>query len=213
MDELIAIPTFERPLPDVGLPIAIELDDKTTYDLVCSIRSTCRVTLDEIANLYKPVTEFFHERHKTALAAKKDAETPWTLLSARCGTLIMEHDRHLAERKALEERKAREEQIRREQAAEAERLAKAGRTEEGVAVLDRPISVETPEPKLASARPAGSMHGYRTDYVATITDATKVPREWCVPDEAAIRAFVRATKGATPIPGVEIRIEQKLVGG
>jgi ATPase subunit of ABC transporter with duplicated ATPase domains len=46
-----------------------------------------------------------------------------------------------------------------------------------------------------------------------IIDASKIERQWMVPDEKAIQAYVTATKGTRPIPGLEIYSEDVLSSG
>ena len=55
--------------------------------------------------------------------------------------------------------------------------------------------------------PAGT--SIREVWTATIVDPAAVPRAWCVPDEARIRAMARACPASSqpePIPGVEYRL-------
>ena len=44
----------------------------------------------------------------------------------------------------------------------------------------------------------------RQDWDFEIINPNEVPRDFCIPDEKAIRAFIKATKGTKPIAGVKI---------
>ncbi len=44
----------------------------------------------------------------------------------------------------------------------------------------------------------------RKDWDFEIINPNEVPRDFCIPDEKAIRAFIKATKGTKPIAGIKI---------
>lgn len=61
-------------------------------------------------------------------------------------------------------------------------------------VMGAPKSMETDAGKIS----------YRVDWKAEIVDASKLPREYLIPDEPKINAVVRASRGTIKIPGVRI---------
>lgn len=66
-----------------------------------------------------------------------------------------------------------------------------------VFVKSEPVILQTQLPKVEGV--SGSKN-----WKFRITDADKIPREYMVPDEKALGAVVRALKGKTNIPGIEV---------
>ena len=56
--------------------------------------------------------------------------------------------------------------------------------------------------ELMAPRPEGTHQ--RTYYSARVTDASKVPAEYMIPDQAALDALARAKKDGFAVPGVEL---------
>lgn len=67
------------------------------------------------------------------------------------------------------------------------------------AIINAPVVVEP----VKVAAPAKTATMFQTRWKFKIVDASKIPREYLVPDETKIGGVIRATKGAVTIPGVE----------
>jgi hypothetical protein len=63
---------------------------------------------------------------------------------------------------------------------------------------------ETVVAPIVAAAPKVTGMMFRDDWDFEITNSTIVPRQFMIPDEKAIRAYVKATKGKSPIEGVRI---------
>lgn len=116
------------------------------------------------------------------------------------------------EEQARREREKREEQARRleergraaqaeakrqaAEEAEAQKLREAEELRQAAAMAPPPV-VHTEAPKVA-----GIGSGKTYDFV--IEDASKLPREYLIPDEKAIRQVVKGLKERTNIPGVRV---------
>ena len=143
--------------------------------------------------------------------------------------LRQEEQRKLEEQARREraeiEARARETERKARELAEADRraaaqLAAAGRAEEAARLNARADSKETKAAEKASAleqraaavvapavqREAPKVAGLKTREVwkFEIVDPSLLPREYLVPDEAAIRGVVNSLKDRTKIPGVRV---------
>lgn len=110
----------------------------------------------------------------------------------------------LAEARAEQLRLAAEEKRREGELAEAARMESRAEQQEAKAdtAVAQARTVPTPYVPPASTKVTGI--ATRENWSFRITDPSKLPREYLVPNEAAIRSVVRGLKGATNIPGVEV---------
>jgi len=111
------------------------------------------------------------------------------------------------QRKADEE--ARKERERAE--AKAKEWAAKGNDKKAEEWLDKSETVVAPVIQAPDTKAAGI--STREDWDFEISDASLIPREYLIPDEKAIRAFVKATKGKKEIPGVKIISKTIIVKG
>ena len=111
------------------------------------------------------------------------------------------------QRKADEE--ARKEKERAE--AKAKEWAAKGNDKKAEEWLDKSETVVAPVIQAPDTKAAGI--STREDWDFEISDASLIPREYLIPDEKAIRAFVKATKGKKEIPGVKIISKTIIVKG
>lgn len=132
-----------------------------------------------------------------AEAAKRRAEAEAALAAARA---------EAAAAKAAGD-KARAAEIKREEAAriEREKLEAAQMAAEIAAAEAAPIIVAPPPPVAKATMTEGV--STRQVWKFRIVDADAVPRQFCIPNEQAIGAFVRSMKENAKIAGVEVYSE------
>lgn len=110
---------------------------------------------------------------------------------------------------------ARKEEEKRKKALEekAKKAEEKGDAEKAEALRQQKEEVFVPTPVVESQ--VTKVAGISTKKVwrFRILDAAKIERQWLVPDEKAIQAFITATKGTRPIPGIEIYTEDILSSG
>jgi hypothetical protein len=141
---------------------------------------------------------------------------------------IARKERERLEAQAREaERKAREKADADRRAAEA--AAAAGRAEEAAKFAARAAAIEekaaakaddlalraatTVAPVIVRDPPKVAGVSTREVWKFDITDASQIPREYLVVDEARIRKVVQALKGDARIPGVRIYPERQIAAG
>lgn len=106
-----------------------------------------------------------------------------------------------ARRKQLEAETAARKAAEEAKLAEVREVAASGQLEEATRILERPV--QTPIVPTQVAAPTSSFVTFTRHYYAEVTDANLVPREWCEPNQKALDAHARATKGTATIPGVK----------
>lgn len=120
-----------------------------------------------------------------------------------------ERIRREEEKRLQAEARKREEEARLAAAIEAEQH---GEKEEAEAIInEKPAYV--PPVVLPKATPKVQGISYRDNWTFRITDPNKIPREYMVPNETAIRKVVSALKDKANIPGVEVFNERIVAAG
>lgn len=96
---------------------------------------------------------------------------------------------------------AEAEKKRLEAEAKAKEWADKGNDKKAEEWLDKAENVIAP---VVPEAPKAEGISTRKDWDFEIINPNEVPRDFCIPDEKAIRAFVKATKGTKPIAGIKI---------
>ena len=147
---------------------------------------------------------------------------------------VQERERQAAEARLREIARAEEERLRREAAVEAAKaeelrqraaaeteagnLANAARLESRAeSAIERSeeksdAATRIPVPIMAPTVTKTAGLSTRENWEFQILDASKLPREYLMPNEAAIRAVVKGLKGNTNIPGVRVYRDDIVAG-
>lgn len=118
----------------------------------------------------------------------------------------------LAEAKAEELRRAAEEARAAGELQAAARLESSAESAEAKAESVEMQARQVPTPFVNREPPKVAGLSMRENWSFRIVDASKLPREYLVPDEAAIRSTVKGLKGRTNIPGVEVYRDDTVAG-
>lgn len=125
------------------------------------------------------------------------------------GLMIEYRGKKKAERQAAEEAaRVKQKKIDDEAEAEAAKLRAAGKTEEAEAV-EAEAEAAPPAVQIDEIEEVKGVHT-RKNYKFRITDASKIPAEYLIPDEKKIGQVVRAMKDMASIPGVEVYCDEKI---
>jgi len=219
MQQLVIQELEEKTLSFPKQASLLKVSDQTTLTKANGFLLDVKAMQKQINDTFDPVIKKAHEAHREAISQKKKYETPLRdaegIVKKEIGAYMAEQERIRKEaeekvRREIEEaeRKARENEERRlQEAIEAE---EAGDIEAAENILNsipsKPEPIATPVPM----KPLTQGISTQKRWKFRITDADKIPREYMKPDEQKIGAVVRATKGQTRIPGVEIYSEDSV---
>ena len=172
---------------------------------VAFIREKIKPWQARVMDYFAPTKESAHKTWKGIVAQEKEVLTKLEAVEKRVKDAILVFDRE-------EDRKRREEEARLRAKAEAEaqaerdrllREAKKLKGEEKTEAVMQALAV-TPEPVAAQLPVMRTAHDSTgTTWKARVVDITLVPRAYLLPDQKALDAVARETKGAEKIPGVE----------
>lgn len=218
MPDAIAIPdTSDIALRAVDLHAqadALIVVDQDSYLDAGAFLLAVKEMRKQIDETFDPVIAAAHGAHKAALAAKAQHAAPVDeaerTIKRRVSNYVMIEERKRREEEArmMAEARRREEDAR---LAEAIALEAAGEPDLAESVIVAPLVVAPPSlpppPKIAGVVA-------RTTWAFRITDISIIPRQYLVPDSVKIGGVVRALRGQTHIPGVEVYEEKSIaVGG
>lgn len=195
---------------------AVAVTNDGTYVDATDLLKGIKALRTKIGEIFDPHIRRAYDAHKALVRQKAEAESPLSeaegiIKHALVGyTEAQEHKRRAEEARLREEARQREEERRLNEAAALERnavdtgdpLALAQAQE----LMEQPIDV--PVIVLPTATPKVAGISYRDVWKFRVVNATVLPREYLIADETKIGGVVRALKGATKIPGIEVYCEK-----
>ncbi len=190
---------------------ALVVTDDAGYAQGAELLKGIKALRQEVADTFDDHIRRAHEAHKALVREKADAEAPLTEAEGIIKVALVTYRNAQEQKRKDEERRLAEEACRRQQEralAEAAALEAAGEVEEAAALLEDATTAPAPVVVLPSSTPKVSGISYKSIWKFRIVDANKVPREFLCVDAVRIGGVVRALKGATKIPGVEVYEEQ-----
>jgi hypothetical protein len=178
-----------------------EITDDATYARAINGIDKAKAYQAEIHSVWDPVCKATNEAWKLSTAGRKTQLAPAIEAEGLLKKLCDNYARKQAD-------KARKEAARiakieaDKKAAEAEKLAEEGDTEKAEAVLEEAVAIESaPVPTPPQVTPKGIV--YVDNWKAVINNPAAVPREYCIPDQAALNKLAKANKGKDAPAGVE----------
>lgn len=172
---------------------------------VTFIREKIKPWQARVMDYFAPTKESAHKTWKGIVAQEKEVLTKLDEVERRVKDAILVFDREQEKIRREEEARLRAEA---EAKAEAERdrllrEAKKLKGEEKTEAVMQALAV-SPEPVAAPPPVMRTGHDSTgTTWKARVVDITLVPRAYLLPDQKALDAVARETKGAEKIPGVE----------
>ena len=159
---------------------------------------------DEVNKVFKPIVDQAYKAHKAAKAAQNQHLEPLQQAEAALRTKINLFLREQeAQRIAANLKRAAAEENLRQQPAAQHNLARL-----------RAFSVDAvAPPRLPEVPPPPKAEGMATtlEWLWKVVDTSLIPAEFWILDENAISRQVRAQKGETQIPGIEVYSEARAV--
>jgi hypothetical protein len=189
-----------------NVTVKTEAEKAAVLEIVRGVKAQ-RKTLDEF---FDPGIKKAHELHKGLVAQKKQFTDRLDTAEAAGKRAMLAFDQEQA--RIREEERRRLQAIADEQARkERERLEKEAvrlKTPEKQAErLEQAAAVAAPVVQVAEA-PKAEGASTRKIWKARVVDVALVPREFMIVNEKALDAMAKATKGATPVAGVEFYAEE-----
>jgi hypothetical protein len=182
------------------------------YQSVCGYLISVKAFQKRVTDFFKPHKDRALAAHRALCADEQKALEPALADERACKAAIVAFDTEQERIRREEEAKLREqarleaERVRLEEAAalelQASRENDTALLEEAHALMDEPV--QTPAVIVPRTTPKVAGISYREVWKFRITDSSKLPRDYTRPDEIKIGGVVRAMKGVTNIPGVEV---------
>lgn len=184
---------------------AISITDNATYEKAAEILLVIKDIRKEISDTFTPIKRKMDAAKKEVLDQEKRADIPLQeaegIIKPKIADYLAEQERiRKAEEDRLRAIAEKEEEERR--LIEAMELEAAGETEAAEEVISEPVYVPPPVVEKIVPKIAGIVE--KRTWTFEITDDSKLPRQYLVPDEKAIRAAVTSLKDRCNIPGVKV---------
>jgi hypothetical protein len=195
---------------------ALKVTDAESYTAGGELLKAIKALRNRIADTFDTHIKRAHEAHKALVKEKADAEAPLTQAEGTIKRALIayteaeERKRREEERRLAEEARKAEEARRLEEAAALEAMAVETGDTEMMATAQEIVSAPVPAPVVVLPKTTPKVAGlsYREVWRFRVVNAALVPRQYLTVNEQAIGGVVRAMKGATVIPGVEVYSEK-----
>jgi len=200
---------------------ALIITDSPTYVQAGDFLKGIKSLRKEIDAAFDPIITKAHAAHKEAVSQKQRAEAPLAEAERILkGGLIawdteQERIRREEERRLQEEARKQEEQRRMDEAAALEAQAVETGDSQMMAEAQELIAapVVAPVVIVPKSTPVVSGISYREVWKFRVVNAGLVPDAYKVIDEVKIGGVVRAMKGNTQIPGIQVYAEKVASAG
>jgi hypothetical protein len=182
---------------------------KTAGDISNKIKTRIKELDTDRKELTRPLDDVkakIMDKYRPAIEQLTQAQR---LIDGVISDYLLEQRRIQQEQQRKVEEEARKERERAE--AKAKEWAAKGNEKKAEEWLDKSEAVIAPVIQAPDTKAAGI--STREDWDFEITDANLIPRDYLIPDDKTIRAFVKATKGKKEIPGVKIIAKTVIVKG
>lgn len=157
--------------------------------------------------LMDPICDAAHTAHRVATAQRTKLLEPFEAAKKIVGAETSAWEQSERDRVAREQRAADAERRRLEDEARlamAADLEKAGKPEAAARALTAPVTVPVFTPPVQAVPKADGISFSDQWGEFTVTDEALIPREYWVRDDQKIRRVIRALKGETKIPGIDV---------
>jgi len=197
----------------------IAIIDQESYGSAASLLKTVRHFKSQVSDYFKPMLEKAKEAKRKAEESRKEIVTKQELelepivkaekvLLLKCRNYEDDCRREQVELDliAAEDARKKEEELTKQKMEEAKDLEWEGDKEGS---LKKKIEAQSvlidPEPEKAIEKVTGL--GIRRDWDFEVVDFSKIPRQYLIVDNVAIRKIVKAMKADTDIPGIKAFIK------
>ena len=185
---------------------AIAVVDRSTFQAAgLFLRSIARY-IGNVGEVFDPIVDAAHKAHKAAVEQRRKFLEPAQSAERLVKGEMSKFEQAERARVAEEQRANEAERQRLEDEARlrnAERLEAAGKPEAAERALSAPVMAPVWTPPV---QPVAQVEGisFRDTWDFEIEDAALIPREYLMPDEKKIRAFVKVLKAEAKIPGIKV---------
>ena len=191
----------------VELAKSIVVTDITSCQFAEQFSGECARREKEIDKRFSPAREQTHKAWKTVTELIASLKTPNTEAKQIADNKAREWRRSEQKRLSEEAERQRQEEKKRleeENLKKAEEALNSG-TKEGEALAERLMNEEVVvAPRQIDVLPKTEGTSYREKWTFGIVNVDLIPREYLEPDRVKIGGVVRALKGATKIPGIQV---------
>jgi hypothetical protein len=194
---------------------ALTVTSDVSYVAATEMLKGIKALRSEVDRTFDPIIAAAHHAHKEACSQKRLTEAPLTEAESIIKAALVRYQQEQERVRAAEEARLRELARQQEEARvieEALTLEADGRDDEADALLLE-ATIASTAVILPSFTPKVAGISFREAWKFRVVDTAKVPREYTRVDEVKVGGVVRALKGNTNIPGIEVYCETVAAAG
>lgn len=202
-DETNAVEQKALAIPDQAKLIVVS--DKDSMVMADNTVEAITAMMKEVDTVFKPMADKAFAAHREITGRWKTIKQPLEDAKTYLGNQVKAYQRKVREEAEAEQRRLAEiarKQEEERRLAEAIEAEKEGNVEEAQAIIEEEMFIPTPIVK--PDVPKVDNRKYATRWAWKVTDINKVPREYLIVDQIKMNGIVRAMKGGTHIPGIQV---------
>ena len=189
------------------------ITDPQTYVAAKEYLPRLKQAEDRVLNFFKDIKDAAFKAHKAITTKETEQLKPIKTARDRLARLIYDYEaeeNRKRRQRELEEQKRLQEQQQAAAVEEAVSMAEAGAPEMAEQILEQAIAAPPPvvvlPPSTVTVAGVSTAENWKWRYVNDSEEHAMrlLPREYCCPDESKITKVVKAMKGGTRIPGIEV---------
>lgn len=191
--------------------MSLEVVDDTTFKIAGEYAKAIKDLKKKVMEYFKPMKEKAHKAWKEICDKEKEQLDKLEPVEKHLAGQIIKYQAEQERKKREKEEELKRVLMKEEEEkklAVALRLEQEGKKKEAERVLATEVVV--PDVKIESV-PKISGLSSREEWNFEIVDETLIPREFLMPDEKKIRAYVRAMRANANIPGIRVFKSEILV--
>lgn len=202
-DETNAVEQKALAIPDQAKLIVVS--DKDSMAMADNTVEAITAMMKEVDTVFKPMADKAFAAHREITGRWKTIKQPLDDAKTYLVNQVKSYQRKVREEAEAEQRRLAEiarKQEEERRLAEAIEAEKEGNVEEAQAIIEEEMFIPTPIVK--PDVPKVDNRKYATRWAWKVTDINKVPREYLIVDQIKMNGIVRAMKGGTHIPGIQV---------
>jgi hypothetical protein len=185
------------------------VSNQDQYNNASDFLKTIKALQKEVVETFADAKKKAHEAHKAITAAETKHLNPLKIAESVSKKAITDYVQE-EQRKARIAAQAEQERLRKieeeKRIAEAEKAEKEGKIEEAEEIISQEVKTVFVQPIQTVEKVEGV--SFSENWGFDIVDEKLIPREFLLIDEKKIRQIVKALKGSTNIPGVQVKCEK-----
>lgn len=192
------------------------ISNQTEYALASEFLKAVKGLQKKVTDTFDPICQASHKAWKEALSKKdlhlKPLQEAEQIVKQKSIAFITEQERIVKEQQEELRREAEAEEAKKKAALEAraKKAEESGKADKADELRAKAEEVRIEAPVIAPTFQKVNGQAIKEKWYAVVSDFSKLPDEYKLPNMPMLNKVAQATRGAIPVAGIEFRSEKVL---